>query len=93
MNLAAASEPIQDVSAGVKELTNRFSLQEQESKSVLHHLASGGDLTQWGTTNAITRTAEDSKSYDRATELEELGGKVLALAEKDWTTIALAGTR
>lgn len=90
MRLAASSEPIQDVSAGVKELANRVGLQEQEQKSVLTFLAQGGDLSQWGAVNAITRAAQDVESYDRATELEEVGGKVLALSPRDWGLVASA---
>lgn len=91
MNLAAKSEPIQDVSAGVKELGRRFDLGEEEQKSVLHFLAEGGDLSQWGALNAITRASADLPSYDRATELEAVGGKVLALPSGEWAQIARAG--
>jgi hypothetical protein len=36
----------------------------------------------------VTRQAEDVDSYDRATELEELGGKILAYSDREWRTIA-----
>ncbi|MCL2393054.1 MAG: DUF932 domain-containing protein [Acidimicrobiaceae bacterium] len=90
MNMAASSEPIQDVSAGIKELGKRFDMGEGEQKSVLNFLAEGGDLTQWGALNAITRAAQDVESYDRSTELEEIGGKVLALSASDWGMVAKA---
>lgn len=69
-------------------LTNRFGLSEDEHKGVLRHLVRGGDLTQWGAVNAITRTSQDVADYDRATDLERLGGEVLELTPQDWERIA-----
>ena len=40
--------------------------------------------------NAVTRTAEDAKPYDRATELEMAGATVLDLTPTEWRDIALA---
>jgi hypothetical protein len=37
-----------------------------------------------------TRTAEDAKSYDRATELEMAGATVLDLKPTEWRDLALA---
>jgi len=37
-----------------------------------------------------TRTAEDAKSYDRATELEVAGATVLDLKPTEWRDLALA---
>ena len=47
--------------------------------NILNHLARGGNATLWGLVNAITRTAEDVASYDRAIELERYGGMALEL--------------
>ena len=52
-------------------------LGETERGSVLRNLIAGADLSRWGLANAITRTAQESESYDRATELEQLGGRLL----------------
>ena len=68
----------------VEELSNRFNFRNEEQGSVLRHLVEGGDLSAWGVTNAITRTAHDVDSYDRATELEKFGGQVIELEPKDW---------
>ena len=48
------------------------------------------DFSRWGLANAVTRTAEDSPDYDRASELEETGWKVLTLPKQDWQQIAQA---
>jgi hypothetical protein len=75
----------------VVELTSAWlNLVEAEKKSVLRHLIEGGDLTRYGVLNAITRTAEDAASYDRATELERAGGQIVELAANDWRQIAEA---
>lgn len=67
----------------VVELTGeRFGLSEVERKSVFQHLLRGNNMSLWGLANAVTRTAEDSSSYDRASELEAIGSKVLQLETK-----------
>ena len=71
-------------------LSNRLSLTQDEQSSVLRRLIEGGDLSQYGLINAVTRTAEDAKSYDRATELEMAGATVLDLKPTEWRDLALA---
>lgn len=91
---------------GVREMTERriegdvikvvdlaarhFTIGETEKKSVLRHLIEGGDLTQYGLFNAVTRTAEDLDDYDRATDFERIGGEIIELAANDWKRIAEA---
>ena len=73
------------------EVTSKtFGLSQGEHSSVLTHLIQGGDLTAYGMLNAITRTAQDVESYDRATELEAVGSKVLSLPQATWREIAYA---
>lgn len=71
-------------------VTGFFSLQETEKSSVLRHLIEGGDLSRYGLLNAITRTAEDVTSYDRATEIETIGGNLIDLPEGDWRVLLKA---
>jgi hypothetical protein len=59
-------------------------LNQGERNSVLKHLLAGGDLNQFGLLNAVTRSAQDIESYDRATYFERLGGTVLELPRSDW---------
>jgi hypothetical protein len=68
----------------------KFNLTETEGNSVLGHLIAGGDLTGYGLFNAVTRTAEDAESYDRASELEALGGKLIELPASQWRELARA---
>ena len=90
MRAAAESEPVVDAPAAVERLAKVERLSEGERAGVLTHLAAGGDLSKWGVLSAVTRQAEDVESYDRATELEELGGKILAYTDREWRTIAAA---
>jgi hypothetical protein len=68
----------------------QFKLTQGEQRNVLRHLIEGGDLTQWGLCNAITRTAEDAESFDRAVELEKTGSQVITLNRAEWTRLAEA---
>lgn len=68
----------------VKVLQERFGLSEDEGGGILDQLIKGGDTSLWGLTNAVTAYAQDNKlTYDRATELEAIGGKVIELTAKD----------
>lgn len=57
---------------------------------LLQALISGGDLSQWGLSNAITTHSQVLESYETATEWERAGGRVLELAPTDWKAIATA---
>ncbi len=72
----------------VEVTAKRFGLNDGERSSVLQHLIRGNDLSQWGLSNAVTRAAQDVESYDRATDLESLGGDIVELSATDWKQIA-----
>lgn len=75
----------------VKMLAKKASLNEFEEGSVLRELIKGGDISRYGLLNAVTATAQaEILSYDRATELEALGGNILTLDRKEWNTMAAA---
>lgn len=59
----------------------------KEQTGILRHLVEGGDLSKYGLSNAITRTSQDLKDYDRATELEGIGWKVATMEPKLWDQI------
>ena len=79
-----------DVAKAVDVTAKHISLTDGEKGGVLRHLIEGGDLTAWGMLNAVTRTAEDSDSYDRATELEAAGMKVVNMTGPQWQEVAHA---
>jgi hypothetical protein len=91
--LAATAEnmiPARNVEKVMEVVQERFTLTSDERGSVFEHLINGGSLSQYGLANAITRTAQDAADYDRATELEYLGGKVFELPRTDWEALAEA---
>lgn len=77
-------EPMEVVEISQKQL----GFNVQETNSVLKHLLMGGEFTRFGLANAITRTAQDVDSYDRATELERLGGNIIELSPREWSVLA-----
>ncbi len=75
----------------VEVVQEQYTLSEGEKEGVLMHLIKGGDLNQYALVNAITRTSQDVEDYDRATDLERIGGEVLELKGRNWNKIASAG--
>lgn len=67
--------------------TKKFGLTETEGKSILTHLAEGGSLTRFGLFNAVTRAAQDVEDYDRASELERIGGNIIDLPRTEWSEV------
>lgn len=75
----------------VVELTaKKFGLSDGERGSVLQHLIRGGDLSRYGLQAAVTRASQDVDGYDRASQLEELGGKIIELPRNEWAELAKA---
>lgn len=72
----------------VELVSKEVGIQQGEQESILGHLIEGGDLSLYGLGNAVTRAAQDVKSYDRSTELESIGYKVMTLHPKKFNTIA-----
>lgn len=64
-----------------------FGFTKKEGEGILDHLIRGGDLTMYGFANAVTRYAQDVQSYDRSTELEEIGYNILTMPERKWSRL------
>lgn len=90
MRELAGIKPGGDPVKAVERLGKREHVSEGERTSILTHLIEGGDLSAWGYLNAVTRSAQDIESYDRATDLERLGGQMLDWSERAWTELAAA---
>ncbi len=81
----AAGVPITGKVPEVVELTGRsYGLNQDEQDNILQYLISGGDLSQYGLSNAITRASQEVESYDRATALEGIGWQVATMAPQQW---------
>jgi hypothetical protein len=71
--------------ADVVELTSKqYGFTKNESDGILQHLILGGDLSLYGLSNAVTRTANDMESYERATELETAGWQIATMENRVW---------
>lgn len=75
----------------VKLLAKKNTFTSFEESTVLRNLIEGADLSRFGLINAVTATAkEEVLSYDRATELETLGGSMLSMPKPEWKALAIA---
>lgn len=86
MGIPLIGDPVKSVEV----LASHYALNEGERAGVLHHLIAGGDLSGYGLVNAVTGYAQQVEDYDRATEFEALGGKLIELPAKDWKKITEA---
>jgi hypothetical protein len=70
--------------AAVEVLSNRFNLPESETNSILNNLINDGDMSVWGLANAVTLTAHNlpELTYERASDLEILGGNLMTMPEE-----------
>lgn len=86
-----AKERIKADPVGVIEVVGKkLGINEGERKGILAALIEGGDLTRYGVHAAITRYSQDVENYDRATELEKAGAKVIELPRSEWRQMAEA---
>lgn len=74
----------------IEVVNERVGLSDTEGQNVLKHLIEGGDLSMWGVANAVTAEANEATDYDRATELESAGGKLIELPKESWKEILAA---
>jgi len=90
MQQAAQSVPVVAPVKAVEVLAKELDLKDTEKDAVLENLIRDHDYTRWGATNAVTHLANTTGDYERATELEKMGGKVLVMPEYQWQAIAKA---
>ena len=74
----------------VARLGNRFSLDSAERIGVLRCLFGDPMLNAYGLVNAVTAYSKLVPSYDRATELEVIGGDMLSMRPDEWAPIMSA---
>ena len=74
----------------MQSLGKKFGLTDDEVKRATRALISDNDYSRWGFANAVTCLAHRETNYDRATQLQELGGNVIQLSPREWHRVALA---
>ncbi len=75
MHVPLEHEPVQEV----KLLAEKFQLTENERGNIFHQLFKGGDISRYGLMNAVTAASQLCTDYERATDLERIGGEILAM--------------
>lgn len=75
----SSEERVEEPVRAVEALANQLSFTRSEAETILQNFLRGADLSRWGLANAVTQAANSSADYDRASELEEAGWKVLTL--------------
>jgi hypothetical protein len=86
MGIPLTGDPVKTIEV----LADRYSLNDDERSGVLRHLISGGDLSGYGLVNAVTGYSQEVPDYDRATEFEVLGGRLIDLPQAQWRELAEA---
>lgn len=86
LDIKISGDPVKTVEV----LANRYTLNDTERAGVLRHLIVEGDLSAYGLVNAVTHYSHDVEDYDRATEFEVLGGKLIELSSSEWEELAEA---
>jgi hypothetical protein len=86
LGIRLTGDPVKSVEV----LANRYDLSEAERSGVLRQLVNAGDLSGYGLVNAVTHFSQYVDDYDRATDLEALGGKLIDLPVQQWQEIANA---
>jgi len=72
----------------VVELTSRqYGFSKTEETDILQYLITGGDLSLYGLSSAVTRASQDVPDYDRATALESAGWQIVTMPREVWSVI------
>lgn len=72
-NIKTGDNPVETVEV----LGDKYLFNKNERASILRHFIIDRDFSQFGLVNAVTRTSQDVEDYNRATELERIGGTIL----------------
>lgn len=88
---ATEGEIIKDPEVAIQVLSKELNLHDSERKAALINLIEDRDMSRYGALNAVTKVANsDEISYQRASELEEVGAKILNMPASNWNRIAVA---
>lgn len=74
----SANIPLEkDPAEEIKDLGDRFAINEDEQKEILREFFIAGNNTKYGLINAVTAASRNLDEYERATALEAIGGSML----------------
>jgi len=86
LHVPLTGDPVKSVEV----LADRYGMNDPERAGVLRHLIAEGHLSGYGLVNAVTHYSQEVDDYDRATELEVIGGKLIDLSPSEWKPLAEA---
>lgn len=87
---AAKSDRVDNPEKAVEVLAKEVGLNDGERTSALINLIEDKDYTKWGLANAVTKIANTTENYDRATELESMGAEILTMQLRQFEKIKVA---
>ena len=87
---AASTEAVDNPEKAVEVLAKEVGLSELERSKALVNLIEDKDYSKWGLASAVTKVANDTESYDRATELETMGSQILTMQLQQYHRIQVA---
>jgi hypothetical protein len=83
--------PVTDVVQVVTRAARKFNFSKIETDGIQAALLEGADYTRFGLQAAVTQFSQSTEvSYDRASELEKIGGDVIELAPSQWRELVAA---
>jgi len=90
INDSSLSEKTVNPMKAVEKTAELFSLTDKEAENTTLSFVRRGDYSKWGMVNAVTEIANTHDNYDRASDIENIGGRILAMDESRWNRIAIA---
>ena len=84
------STKVREPAKAIEATAKLFSLTDKETDVAKISWGKLHDYSKWGMMNAVTEIANTHESYDRASELEIIGGKIISMPNHQWDRIALA---
>ncbi|MFY9327180.1 MAG: DUF932 domain-containing protein [Georgfuchsia sp.] len=86
LNIPLVGDPVKTIEV----LAQRYTLNDTERAGMLRHLIAEGQLSGYALVNAVTHYSQEVEDYDRATEFEALGGRLIDLPAHEWKGLAEA---
>jgi len=90
LQAAAQGVPVARPIQAMEVLSQSLGLTIEENESCLMNLMEDGDYSRWGVCNAVTKLANTTAGYDRASDIENFGGKIIDLPTTDWNRLVAA---
>lgn len=90
INESSDSSKVSNPMKAVEKTAKLFNFTEKELQDTTLSFVKRGDYSKWGMVNAVTAIANTHDNYDRASNLESLGGRILTMGKSQWQEIAMA---